>query len=180
MIVVISFISFLSDNVGDSIRLKVCPASQVHCNPITYYMWQFSKPHTFQSRRTMSHNKFRLFITSNSSSVISPFLPEASFGLRVLSLPVSVRPSVTKFVRAITHNPIKLGSPNLDQRCKIPWLRSLLFWGWLILTAQIKPNFKILFICIAFESLKYLWDMQKQSLLNCYTSHSAPHIGRLP
>ena len=28
--------------------------------------------------------------------------------------------------RTITHHPFKLGSPNLDQRCKIPWLRSLL------------------------------------------------------
>ena len=58
-----------------------------------------------------------------------PSLPEASFGLRVLSLPLSVRLSVTKFVRAITHHPFKLGSPNLDQRCKTPWFRSLLFWG---------------------------------------------------
>ena len=32
-------------------------------------------------------------------------------------------------VRAITRDPFKLGSPNLDQRCKRPWLRSLLFWG---------------------------------------------------
>ena len=32
-------------------------------------------------------------------------------------------------VRAITHQPFKLGSLNLDQRCKTPWLRSLLFWG---------------------------------------------------
>ena len=31
--------------------------------------------------------------------------------------------------RAITHHPFKLRPPNLDQRCKIPWLRSLLFWG---------------------------------------------------
>ena len=28
-------------------------------------------------------------------------------------------------VRAITHHPLKLGSPNLDLRCKRPWLRSL-------------------------------------------------------
>ena len=40
-----------------------------------------------------------------------------------------VRPSVTNFVRAITHHPFKLGSPNLDHRCKRPWLRSLLFCG---------------------------------------------------
>ena len=32
-------------------------------------------------------------------------------------------------VRAITHHQFKLGSPNLDHRCKRPWLRSLLFWG---------------------------------------------------
>ena len=49
-----------------------------------------------------------------------------------------------ELVRAITHHPFKLGSPNLDHRCKRPWLRSLLFlfvffwgglfffrgWGW--------------------------------------------------
>ena len=68
------------------------------------------------------------------------FLPEASFGLLVLSLPASVRPSVspsvTKFVRAITHQQFKLGSPNLDQRCKRPWLRSLLFCGTIDLDRQ--------------------------------------------
>ena len=30
------------------------------------------------------------------------------------------------FVRTITHHIFKLGSPNLDNRCKTPWLRSLL------------------------------------------------------
>ena len=34
-----------------------------------------------------------------------------------------------EFVRTITHQPFKLGSPNLDQRCKTPWLRALLFCG---------------------------------------------------
>ena len=60
------------------------------------------------------------------------FLPEASFGHRVLSLPacVCVRVSVNyEFVRVITHQPFKLGSPNIDQRCKRPWLRALLFCG---------------------------------------------------
>ena len=32
-------------------------------------------------------------------------------------------------VRMITHHPFKLRSPNLDHRCKRPWLRSLLFRG---------------------------------------------------
>ena len=70
------------------------------------------------------------------------FLPEASFGLRVLSLPasvcVSVRPTVRVcgnhlLVRAITHHPFKLGSPNLDHRCKRPWLKPYCFggdWPW--------------------------------------------------
>ena len=71
---------------------------------------------------------------SNPSDL--PCLPEASIGLRVLSLPASVRPSVTKFVRAITHHPFKLGSPNLDHRCKRPWLRSLLFLGVIDLDLQ--------------------------------------------
>ena len=66
--------------------------------------------------------------------LLSFFLPEASIGLRVLSLPASVcvcvRPCVNQeLVRAITHDPYQLGSPNLDCKCKRPWLRSLLFWG---------------------------------------------------
>ena len=52
------------------------------------------------------------------------------------SVSPSVRPSVTKFVRAITHHPFKLGSPNLDHRCKRPWLRSLLFLGVIDLDLQ--------------------------------------------
>ena len=35
----------------------------------------------------------------------------------------------SEFVRVITHHPSKLEPPNLDHRCKTPWLRSLLFWG---------------------------------------------------
>ena len=73
------------------------------------------------------------------------FLPEASFGLRVLSLPASVCVSVCLsvrlcvnhlLVRALTRVPFKLGSPNLDQRCKRPWLRSLLFCGLIDLDLQ--------------------------------------------
>ena len=68
-------------------------------------------------------------------------LPEASFGLRVLSSPASVCVSVCVcvnhlLVRAITWDLFKLGSPNLDQRCKRPWLRSLLFWGAIDLDLQ--------------------------------------------
>ena len=80
------------------------------------------------------------------------FLPEASFGLRVLSLSacvcvcmcVCVRVSVNhEFFRAITHQPFKLGSPNLDQRCKRPWLISYCFVGWLIVTFKVKLFSKV-------------------------------------
>ena len=68
-------------------------------------------------------------------------LPEASFGLRVLSLPPSVCLCVCVcgnhlLVRAITCRPFKLESPNLDQKSKTPWLRSLLFWGLIDLELQ--------------------------------------------
>ena len=66
------------------------------------------------------------------------FLPEASFGLRALSLPASVCLCVCLsvcvsvnpvLVRAINHHAFKLEPSNLDKRCKRTWLRSLLFWG---------------------------------------------------
>ena len=43
----------------------------------------------------------------------------------------------------ITYVPFKPGSPNLYQRCKTPWSRSLLFWEWLTLTFKAKFNFKV-------------------------------------
>ena len=69
---------------------------------------------------------------------LQPFLPEASFGLLVLSLPASVCLCVClsvcvsvnpELVRAINHHAFKLEPPNLDKRCKTTWLKSLLFWG---------------------------------------------------
>ena len=71
------------------------------------------------------------------------FLHEASFGLRVLSLPASVCVCLSVcvcvnhlLVRTITRDLFRLGSPNLDQRCKTPWLRSLLFYGLIDLDLQ--------------------------------------------
>ena len=54
-------------------------------------------------------------------------------------------------VRTITHWLFKLGSPNLDQRCKTPWFRSLLFLGMIDyelqgqiqLERQILPNYEL-------------------------------------
>ena len=104
------------------------------------------------------------YLMQCGTKATNEFLPKASFGLRVLSLPESVclcvRPSVCVFgkhllVRAITHHPFKLGSPNLDHRCKRPWLRSLLFWGVieLDLQGQIELQIKIYPIL----SLSMLW-----------------------
>ena len=75
------------------------------------------------------------------------FLPEASFGLWVLSLPAYVCVCVSvnhELVPAIIHQPFKLESPNLDQGCKRPWLRALLFSGAIDpdLQDQIKPYSK--------------------------------------
>ena len=78
------------------------------------------------------------------STLVFPFLPEASFGLRVLSLPASVRVGDNhRLVGAITRHSFKLQSPNLIQKCKTPWLRSLLFWCWLTLNFKVKFNFKL-------------------------------------
>ena len=57
--------------------------------------------------------------------------PVLAFGYcRCLRVCVCVCLSVNhQLVRAVTHQPFKLESPNLDQRCKKPWLRSLLFFG---------------------------------------------------
>ena len=41
-----------------------------------------------------------------------------------------------ELVRVIIHQPFKLGSPNLVQRSKTPWLRSLLFFGAIDLDLQ--------------------------------------------
>ena len=48
-----------------------------------------------------------------------------------------------ELVWAIIHQPFKLGLPNLDQRCKRPWLRNLLFLAQLTLTFKVKLNFKV-------------------------------------
>ena len=77
---------------------------------------------------------------------VRDFLPEGSFGLRVLSLCVcqSVCVSVNhELVCTITHQPFKLGSPNLDQRCKRLWLRSLLFCGAIDRAFKVKLNLKV-------------------------------------
>ena len=64
------------------------------------------------------------------------FLPQASFDLRVLSLSESVCVSVRVCGNHLLVHPFNLGSPNLDHRCKRPWLRCLLFWKVIDLNLQ--------------------------------------------
>ena len=103
------------------------------------------------------------------------FLPEANFGLRVLSLPACVRVSVNhEFVWAITRHKFKLESPNLDKimhniLLKVP----ILFWDWLGLTFQVKFYF-IENFCL-FASLLHLWNICETCRSSCSTSHMAPH-----
>ena len=46
-------------------------------------------------------------------------------------------------VRTLTHHLFKLGSQNLVQRSKTPWLRPYCFGGQLTLTFKVKFNFKL-------------------------------------
>ena len=72
--------------------------------------------------------------------------PVLAFGYcRCLRLSVCVSICVCSnhmLVRAITHHPFEIGSPNVDHRCKRPWLRSILFWGVIDpdLQGQIQPS----------------------------------------
>ena len=88
-----------------------------------------------------------LMISQHNSNLMEvKFLSEASFGLWLLLLPVSVSVCVSvclsvcvsvnpELVRTITHYTFKLEPPNLDKRCKTTWLMSLLLglggdWPW--------------------------------------------------
>ena len=79
--------------------------------------------------------------------------PVLAFGYcRCLRVCVCVCLSVNhQLVRAVTRQPFKLEPPNLDQRCKRPWLRSLLFFwavdlelqGQIELKCQNLPHFEL-------------------------------------
>ena len=69
-------------------------------------------------------------------------------GTAVACICLCVGPSVHvcsnhKFVHTTTCHLFKLESPNLDQKCRTTWLRSLLFWGLLTVTLQCQIKLKI-------------------------------------
>ena len=95
-------------------------------------------------------------------------------GIVVACVRPSVRPSVTKFVHEITRYPFKLGSPNLDQRCK----RSLLFCGTIdhdlqgqiALQSQNLPHFELVH-AITHHQLKLLFpDLEQKCSLALFRS----------
>ena len=87
-------------------------------------------------------------IISNSVLLVCPLIENLGLilftrgqlwpsGIVVACVCVCVCLSVNhQLVRAITNQLFKLESPNLDQRCKRPWLRSLLFPGAIDLELQ--------------------------------------------
>ena len=82
-----------------------------------------------------------------------------------------------ELVHAVSHHhQVELEPPILCKRCETPWLSSLLFWGWLTLSGQIQLLFKVLFVCITFASLKYLWDMQNWSVELFHVPHGSTHV----
>ena len=84
----------------------------------------------------------RLSVCLSVCLSVTPFYPRPVLAFEYcrclrLSVCVSVRVCGKHLlVRAITHHPFKLGSPNLDHRCKRPSLRSLLFCGVIDLDLQ--------------------------------------------
>ena len=101
---------------------------------VTKVKTNFAQIWTFPDDNSNSWNpKLDLKWCTTLQEVFCCFYPRPvlAFGYcRCLRVCVCVRVSVShEFIRAITHQPFKLGSPNLDQRCKRPSLRALLFCG---------------------------------------------------
>ena len=70
------------------------------------------------------------FAVQDPLFTLGQFWPSEYCGCLLLCVHPSVRLCVNHMLaRAITQHPFKTGSPNLDQTCKTPCLRLLLFWG---------------------------------------------------
>ena len=86
-----------------------------------------------------------------------------------------------ELVRPITHHPFKLGPPNLHQMFRIPWLRSLLFWGLIELDMSSITNFQnpvyLHRLCV-FEIFVRLAKTDENVV--CSTSYMAAHVNVPP
>ena len=102
-------------SLGSSHVNILCPLEAEKFDPYRFYCLKWGQTTFFFKGGVEFGQKHR-------NEFVYHFYPEASFGLRVLSLPASVRPSdspsVTKFVCTITHHPIKLKSPKSDHKYK--------------------------------------------------------------
>ena len=83
--------------------------------------------------RAITRDPFKLGSLNLDQRCKRPWLRSLSF-LGVIDLDIhgqiklqSQNLPYVELVRVITHHPFGLGPPNLDQRCKIPWLKCLLF-----------------------------------------------------
>ena len=76
-----------------------------------------------------------------------------------------------EIVRTITHHPFKLGSPNLNQRCKIARLRSLLFGWQLTLTFKVKFDLKsrIFWSHHHWKYITTIWPPESHEYIDCCT-----------
>ena len=103
------------------LRLSVCPSIRPCVNhelvrAITHHWFKLGSPN-------LDHRCKRPWLRSLFFGGVIDLDHQGQFQLQSKNLPHF------ELFRAITHHPFKLGPPNLDQRCKIPWLRSLLFLG---------------------------------------------------
>ena len=111
--------------------------------------------------------------------------PVLAFGYcRCLHVCVCVCLSVNhQLVRVVTHQPFKLEPPNLDQRCKRSWLRSLLFFwtidlelqGQIELKCQNLPHFELV-RAISHHQLKSVFQGVKPFLY----SYKFLYFGEIP
>ena len=110
------------------------------------------------SQTLMQRQKDELDVEMTFHVKMNHTLPQVSFGLRVMSLSVSVCVHLSTFlIHVITHHMFQLESSNLTHKMENKWLRSLVFLELIDLDipGQIQLNFNVLFICITFASLKY-------------------------
>ena len=101
-----------------SVCLSIHPFVNKLFHAITHHPFKLGSPNLGQRCRTT------IFRSPLFGGVI-----EFKFQGRCLHLYLSIHPFVNKLVRAITHHPFKIGSPNLGQMCRTTIFKYPLFGG---------------------------------------------------